>query len=101
MSKPKIVVEPARAVNGPAPETPTEKAVEEKPKRTVGFVKNFNPHEKIIFEDGTPHCFYGHLFVTSDQELIKKIAGVMDRYEIITQERKTSRELLQEYEQAK
>jgi hypothetical protein len=46
------------------------------------FVKNGNVREKITFKDGTEFTFPSTVFITEDEELVKKIREVESLYNI-------------------
>ena len=48
----------------------------------VTFVKNLNPHQQIVFDDGSSTCFKGNRVTITDPEVIEKIRAVSAHYKI-------------------
>lgn len=86
-----VAAEEAVLPNPPVAETEPAKAgtpnaeSAKVPVKAVHFVKNINPHEKIIFKDKSEFCFGNTLLVTADEALIEKISAVATQYGICTQ----------------
>ncbi len=96
------IADPVAILTPPAPEPTTppaddvaadlkeaeaakQAALKAEPKFEVRFVKNINPHEKIIFKDGTKFRFPQQLYRCTDPEQAAKIKEVAEHYGIVLQ----------------
>lgn len=79
----KTVVEPVEAIERPPAPAADQKSGA--PAKVVVFWKVRNPFEKILFADRSDFVFGSQSFSTADENLIKKINEVADRYGILVQ----------------
>lgn len=76
----KRVIESREAAQVPVVSAPGPVA---KPATVARFWKVVNPHQKIVFKDGSTLVFGRQAFVTADPELTQKINEVKDQFGIL------------------
>lgn len=83
--EPEIAVQVStESVDSQKESAPVDAVQAEDVNKIYEFVKNINPNEKIVFEDGTDFVMPRGktLYVTADEVLAQKLIKVAERYSI-------------------